>query len=248
MAAFIFSKSRLSVIALTVVWIAGALWIGKDHPRVRRKMMACCVVLLLAAGIAHFARATGEAEQTSRFRLAAWNKAVHQIVLSPILGVGMGTFEQLDVHFRTIVPFLITLRKGGKFVANPEELNELDVHGGTHVHNSFLQAWLDFGLIGCLGYLALLRDLLLRIHDVIPFKRQEIQALPAVRFVAAWNAVVAVLTLLYMCVCAISTAYIFIGPIAPMFLMISFGRLVASTEWLRGGFQLTYSNSPARSG
>jgi O-antigen ligase len=159
-----------------------------------------------------------------------WNRALHTIVESPLIGIGIGTFEQKHVRMHTIIPNLITVRAAGEFQERCQ--SQSDPNGGMNAHNGYLNTWTDLGLVGLGLFLWLVWELLrcCRVFSAANLR----QSAPARAYYlpGTWSATVAMLTLCYMCVAGIAEGYVFYGPIAPMYLVISYGRLVAMTHTL----------------
>ncbi|HVW01951.1 MAG TPA: O-antigen ligase family protein [Planctomycetaceae bacterium] len=238
--AFVFCKCRTWVLALGAVFVVVAIRIVQLDRRTLGAIGLALAGLIVAAGISHLDREKQpQGSESIEFRLTMWDRAIRRIVQSPLIGTGIGTFEQKHVQLHTVVPNLIALRMEGELQA-PSETHD-DPNGGMNTHNSYLMVWTDFGLIGMLFYLWLLRELVVRSRFVLGFDWQSLPDGPTLQRGTAWFVAVAGLTLLYMLVGGMAEGYVFYGPNAPLYLMIAFGRLIATSEWLRS---LTPSPSP----
>lgn len=66
---------------------------------------------------------------------------------SLLTGIGPGNMKQPDLRTRTVVPYLVSVRRGGeKQEEGFEWVGDLPI--GQHAHNVLLQAGVDYGLIG----------------------------------------------------------------------------------------------------
>ncbi|HVW01950.1 MAG TPA: O-antigen ligase family protein [Planctomycetaceae bacterium] len=223
---FVFCKSRTWVLAFAIVGAIAAFRAMRRDVRIRSFIILGGIAVVLAGTVASIDRKRQpEGTESTEFRLVMWNRALHYIIDSPLLGIGIGTFEQKHVHLQTIVPNLITIRTAGEFQERCQSQN--DPNGGMNVHNGYLNTWTDFGIVGLALYGWLVWELIGTIRTVLSSRLRRERSLRAQWSSATWAATVASLTLIYMCVGALAEGYVFYGPNSPMFLVIAFGRLVA---------------------
>jgi putative inorganic carbon (HCO3(-)) transporter len=157
LASLILTRSRAGWIGFAAAVVAlalGALWL-RGGARVRKTLAVAvplAVALLLVGGAIALPRllasgdgagaaiASGDAvlQQLSLdARIEIWSRAVYALQDFPFTGVGLGAF-------RRVVNVLYPL-----FLVPPDA----DI---AHSHNMFLQVGVDLGLIGLVGYVALL--------------------------------------------------------------------------------------------
>ncbi len=95
--------------------------------------------------------------QANKDRLMMWQTALNIIKDHPVLGLGPGNSKEKQKYYNELAK-----QKNHKFLHSAE----------VGVHNIYLQNWVDFGLVGILGYLfwwlILLFEILLAIKTVSP--------------------------------------------------------------------------------
>ncbi len=148
-AAVILTQSRNAWISLLVgilAWVATTARIGRWNHQTRLRMVAVLTVTIIVVvavdawrgtGVLLFRRAgavlAGDPGGSLQDRLKLAAIALNLIGSHPLLGIGPGTvrhrIEQSGVH--------------------------LDQVAANHVENSFLQVWLDAGVLGFIGFLLL---------------------------------------------------------------------------------------------
>ncbi len=144
-AAWIGFAAALLTLALALAWL-------RSGPRGKRRLAAgvgAALVIALAVGGLALPRlaaemnggeaitASGDAALTLEARVEIWSRAVYALQDFPFTGVGLGAF-------RRVVNVLYPL-----FLLPPDA----DI---AHSHNQLLQVGVDVGLIGLMGYIALL--------------------------------------------------------------------------------------------
>ena len=78
-------------------------------------------------------------------RLAFWLRAVNVFSLSPLFGLGLGTFQQTDIVVTQLIPGLIAVKSSGTYL---DELIHGSTEGGMHAHNQYLELLAEVGLVG----------------------------------------------------------------------------------------------------
>ncbi len=144
-AAWIGFAAAMLTLALALAWL-------RSGPRGKRRLAAgvgAALVIALAVGGLALPRlaaemnggeaitASGDAALTLEARVEIWSRAVYALQDFPFTGVGLGAF-------RRVVNVLYPL-----FLLPPDA----DI---AHSHNQLLQVGVDVGLIGLMGYIALL--------------------------------------------------------------------------------------------
>src|SRR6185437_2087129 len=61
-------------------------------------------------------------------RFAQWQKGLVLLARSPVIGVGVGAFQQVDRHLDTLVPYLVAVRTSGRSFSG-RQLVENDENG-----------------------------------------------------------------------------------------------------------------------
>jgi len=137
-------------VALTAL-VFGMLWLPADASRRKALTIAATLAFVGALGLMAFmlprvlsqedgaalSAMSGDAAITLEGRVEIWSRAVYALQDFPFTGVGLGAF-------RRVVNVLYPL-----FLVPPD----VDI---AHSHNMFLQVGVDLGLIGLVGYVALL--------------------------------------------------------------------------------------------
>lgn len=153
LATLFLTHSRAGWIGFAVALIAlilGMLWLSVDARRRKALAIAASLAFVGALALAAIvlprvlsqdtsaaAAMSGDAAITLTGRVEIWSRAVYALQDFPFTGVGLGAF-------RRVVNVLYPL-----FLVPPD----MDI---AHSHNMFLQVGLDLGLIGLVGYVALL--------------------------------------------------------------------------------------------
>jgi putative inorganic carbon (HCO3(-)) transporter len=147
------TQSRAAVVGLAAALLTSAFalaWLRAGSGGRRRLAIGAAVSLALALALsgvlltrfvagtsAEGVGASPDAALTLEARVEIWSRAVYALQDFPFTGVGLGAF-------RRVVNVLYPL-----FLVPPDA----DI---AHSHNMFLQVGVDLGLIGLVGYLALL--------------------------------------------------------------------------------------------
>ncbi|GAA5496663.1 hypothetical protein Rhal01_02848 [Rubritalea halochordaticola] len=142
------SRSAIMSIAVAGVLYSVVSWVYSERfaYRLRQRVRTSLVLITLAGcvglgvlGYLTFAERAGEGDAMpeTNIRLAYWGMAVEQAMDSPVTGTGARSFSyECFRHWNTNLKTI---------EANPE-----------FVHNEYLQAWSDYGLVGLLLMLAAL--------------------------------------------------------------------------------------------
>lgn len=163
-AGFVFAQSRgySAGVAAAVVVLASIYhfcqrsW-APDRATVsrRRWLVAASGILIIAAFFAIAPRYAEPdtvitARRSTEARLALFDRAVELWSSSPVVGLGVGTFEQNTVAITPVLPG-VSFRDGGEYL---DEIRRFDPEGGQHAHNQLLQLLVEGGLIGAVMLLA----------------------------------------------------------------------------------------------
>lgn len=227
---FVLTKSRGCMLAFAVVTAVVSVAMVRRNPRWHSLLICGAVLFVLAGCFAVATRNPRGSEDNIWTRFELWERAARIFAESPIVGVGIGSFEQVNVRLQTIVPHLLAVRTSGNLASG-------DYHGGADVGastlNSYIQLLLDFGLLGSGLYV-------LWIWQAVRLGRQF--ARPAaelgrgyemVRQHATWNATVVLLSLVFVGVQSLTETCVLMGPNGQAVFAACFGRLVAQGEVLR---------------
>ena len=157
-AAVLMTKSRGYLLGLAVTFgVAYWLWARRALMSPRSRHGALVVGLVLAAGLlvtlivlAPRIESAFTSDASVAIRLALMLRAAQFATTSPLTGVGLGTPEQANVTFDVVIPGLVALRRGGNYLP---EVVAMNVEGGLHTHNLYLQLVSEVGLVGA-GLLA----------------------------------------------------------------------------------------------
>ncbi len=95
-------------------------------------------------------------------RLVLWQKAISVFLMSPLTGLGAGSYQQFDLRVREVVPGLVSVRTHGVYMDRYLRFFEGGNVAGLHAHNLILQMLVDGGILalvvfGAFLYLALRR-------------------------------------------------------------------------------------------
>jgi O-antigen ligase len=146
----ILTVSRSGLIALGVAVIAAVIFAGRWRPRVLA--MSAMVVFTAVFYFAFLAPQSARervttSESGGHGREDIWTVAWRMVEAHPVRGVGAGNFPTSSIHYLLIQPGLI---RRSDFIVDTEKV----------VHNAYLQAWAETGLIGLVLFLGLIVGLL----------------------------------------------------------------------------------------
>ena len=233
-AAFVVAQSRGFALGLLVVVGLMALTLMLKDLRRRRlskrgfyatvtMIVACGVMLAVMAP-----RLTGledDPNVTTRFHL--WQRAAGMFAKSPVIGLGLGTFQQTGITVDEIVPGLVTLKRSGVYLA---EVIHRDIEGGMHVHNVFLQVLSELGLVG-LALLFMPFLIGLRRHPPAPESFTD-PTLHRVAAAAAFNRRLLICFLVYLAVGGLAAGQTFTSPTLAWPIYIASARLARQHVYL----------------
>jgi O-antigen ligase len=236
---FILTKSRGCMLAFSGVMGVVSLAVVRRNPRWHSILVCGAMLFVIASGVAVATRDSTRSEDNIWTRFVLWQRAMKIFERSPLIGVGIGSFEQVDVRYQTVVPGLISIRTVGS-------LGSGDYHGGSGAGastlNSYIQLLLDFGVIGFVVYFAWIWQANRLGREVSAMAGQVDPEFELLRQHAVWNATVVNLTLVFLGIQGLTETCVFVGPNGLMIFAASFGRLVSQAEALRSW----HTTEPAR--
>lgn len=158
--AFAFTKSRgrtLGLLFIVFLLVTPFIWDAVSKFKLSLKALSFCVlafIIVLLSVIVLSSRLTDlEEDENVLSRFLLWSRAVQFITTSPLTGLGLGSFEQVNVKVQKLIPGLIAIRISGTY---PKEITRHVAEGGQHSHNTYLQLLCELGLIGTLLFLLVL--------------------------------------------------------------------------------------------
>jgi len=156
--AFLTAQSRGYTLALVVAMV---VLLGPAHlktvmcGRTSVSLITSAAAVLVVAGLAGLTLSDRLSNLTNDpavlVRFALYQRAWSMSQESPIVGLGLGSFQQSNLTTDEVLPFL-RLRTGGTY---REEIIGGVADGGQHTHNLFLQLLVESGAIGLLLVLGL---------------------------------------------------------------------------------------------
>jgi hypothetical protein len=228
--AFVLAKSRGCLLAFTGVMLVASFLVVRRYPRWQTSLVALIVLVGLGGCLANSQRDAHNTEANIWTRIELWKRGARLLSQSPLIGIGVGSFEQVGVHYQSIVPYLAAVRTSGR-PANGT------YHGGTGAGastlNSYLQLLLDFGLLGCLLYFGWLWQAVHMGRETLEPDPRDDDVSEMIRQHARWNFTVVGMTLIFVGLQAMTETCVFLGPNGLMIFAACFGRLVSQVHTLR---------------
>jgi O-antigen ligase len=166
-------------------------------------------------------------------RFTQWQKGLVLLARSPVIGVGVGSFQQVDRHLETLVPYLLAVRTSGRSFSGRQLVEGDETGPGSPIYNSYLKVLLDFGLVGLALYAAWYWHAFQRGREVLRFSTALDPDLTILRQHATYNATVVGLSLVFIGMQSMTESQCLIGPSGHVLYAAAFGRLVAQSELLR---------------
>jgi O-antigen ligase len=197
--------------------------------------MLCAAALVAIFFFAtNASRSQRQMKENVGHRFTQWERGLKIWARSPVIGVGVGTFEFVDKQFQTLVPHLLAVRRSGR-VASGLEIGhgEQATNAGAPTYNSYLKILLDFGLVGFALYAAWYWQAMRLGREVWLFQTAGRPELAIVRQHAIFNATVVALTLVFIGIQSMTESQCLIGPNGHVIYAAAFGRLVSQSELLR---------------
>jgi O-antigen ligase len=136
-----------------------ALWDNRTVIRLRTSAgvrlfrIAVLALVLLAGWTFISARFDGDLSRDANVstRLDLWSRGLDRIEDSPLTGFGVGSFQQTGFASDGVLP-MVSYRIDGVYL---DEIRRLDVEGGLHAHNLYVQLLADSGVIGLVWFLSI---------------------------------------------------------------------------------------------
>jgi O-antigen ligase len=151
--------------------------------------------------------------------------------ISPLTGLGIGTFQQINIVVDKVIPGLVAVKTSGTY---KEEVIRHSVEGGLHVHNVYLQLLVETGLVGTGLFLVFL---------VLPIRRglpDKSSIHPVVRAdydtvlnLARFNKMLAFYLLIFLAVTGLTSGYTLNSPTLAWLFFVSLSRLVRQHMYLK---------------
>ena len=179
----IFGIGSILNLAAVVVCMGRSIWLGAAvaagilvlfQLTIKRLLYLIMVVVLVVSGLVAFQARYDRLPYAStaigyrlisimkasmnKDRLMMWQAGVNIIRDHPLLGLGPNSGKQMSPYYEAIEK-----KEKTKFQHNP----------GTGVHNIYIQNWINFGLIGLIGYL--LWWILLLVRITVEIRKDKIQ-------------------------------------------------------------------------
>jgi hypothetical protein len=230
LASFLLAKSRGCLLAFTGVLLVAGFVVVRRYPRLQSSLAAIVVLVLLGGSLSNAERDAHKTEANVWTRFELWEKGMQRFSQSPLIGIGIGSFEQVGVHYRTLIPYCVSVRTAGRQASG-------DYHGGAGAGastlNSYLQLMLDFGILGCLLYFGWFWQAARLGREVLEPDSRDDRDSDLIRQHARWNATVVGMSLVFVGLQAMTETCVFLGPNGLMIFAATYGRLVAQVIELR---------------
>lgn len=233
-AAFLFAKSRGYALGLlaAIGWLAirTILQDWSNYHLSSRTVaygLGCVgfIVAILAFGGDRYENAF-ENDPNVETRFELWERALRMFFMSPIFGLGLGTFQAVNTTFETVIPGLLSFKTGGVYL--PGHI-EHDPEGGLHTHNVYLQLLVDGGIIGASLFLVTLALLVRRaivVSRVLSGRDEEICVL------ARFNAAVVIVMFVYLAMAGVTAGFTFTSPTMSWIFFVAAARLARQHQYL----------------
>jgi O-antigen ligase len=237
LAAFIFAKSRgytLGLFAAILLLGVGAFLMDWTRNRLssRSAIFAGALIALLGAGAVVMGDRYEDALEddpnvTNRFAL--WDRAGDLFLRSPVIGFGLGSFQQVEASIEDVIPGLLAVKVGGYYL---EKHREHDPFGGEHVHNALLQMMVDGGIVYVGLLFAAMGLALTRASQVLRWPAGQPVDDPILAC-ARFNARVSICLFVYLAVSGVTAGFTFVSPTMSWVFFIALARLVRHHHYLR---------------
>jgi len=232
--AFLFAKSRGYALGVfgAFGWLAARTMLADwTTGRLSRRTLAYALVCVgfvgavLALGGDRYQDAFQDDPNVStRFEL--WERAARMFAMSPVLGLGLGSFQAVNTTIETVVPGLLAFKAGGSYRSGHIEH---DVEGGMHVHNVYLQMLVDGGLIGVGLFFAILVMILRR---AVLVRRMRGGPESDVLAMARFNAALTVAMFIYLAISGVTAGFTFTSPTMSWVFFLAGARLIRQHQHL----------------
>jgi len=233
--AFLMSKSRSFMLAALCVGLyAGFLRRGSGLV-VRLGSVALTIVAMIAGIYVLSTRDTENAQNNIHVRLKYYQRAAEMVPLSPIIGIGVGTFSEEKVSYSFQVPGLLAIRDTGEL---PPSRDFREIDEGAHVHNMYLETMLDVGLVGVvllgtLFYSGVRRYLRMRkLANVTNDPSSQLER-------ACLNGDMFMASLVFLLVSGLFSGFTLFGIPSSLILYAALGRMVALSQHIEGQQELS---------
>jgi O-antigen ligase len=211
--AFMGAQSRGYAIALGVTVSAGYGLLLARRYWTRRVGLSWVLVglLIIGAGLGAGRLLEGRfeggllADPNVRVRLELWDRGRELFSLSPLTGLGLGTFSQVNVRAVEVIPGVVGVRTGGRYL---EKKIEHSREGGLHAHNIIVQLGVEGGLIGLCLWMVVLVTSVRSSNRIIRYER----ATGAPRQFRLINAYLVLMLTCYLLVGGMVAGYTFTSP------------------------------------
>ena len=171
-------------------------------------------------------------------RLALWLRALNMFLISPLFGLGLGTFEQTNIVVDKIIPGLVAVKRSGTYLV---DVVHGSVEGGLHAHNVYMQLLAELGLVGLVLVLGLfLVGIFRRLPDATAIPPNGDSEYQRVLAGAQFNKGLVVFLFIHLAVAGMAGGYTLTSPTSAWALYIAFGRLVRQQLYL-GRYNRFYS-------
>jgi O-antigen ligase len=216
--AFVTAQSRgytlAFIVAIASMIVPGQIR-GLRRGRVRQTIiLASALTLLVTVASAWVLRGrlvSIASDPAVLVRLALYQRAWSLGQQSPLLGLGVGSFQQENLTTEEVLPW-ITVRRGGRY---REAVVGGIADGGQHTHNLYLQLFVEMGVLGLASVLGLVV-----LGMVAASRLRRADSEPA----AAFNAdLVAALTW-YVLVAGLTAGYSLVSPGSAWLYYVALGR------------------------
>lgn len=233
-ATFLFAKSRGYALGIMAAfgWLAvRTALLDWTNFRVSRQTLAyvtACLGFLAAVlvfgGDRYEEAFDNDANVSTRFEL--WERAARMFLTSPIIGLGLGSFQAVSSSFETVMSGVLAFKISGFYL--PGHI-EHDVEGGMHVHNVYLQILVDGGLIGFMLFFAIIVLIVRRavaVGRMAPVVDEGLQSL------ARLNAALVITMVFYLAVAGVTAGFTFTSPTMSWLFFVASARLVRQHQAL----------------
>jgi O-antigen ligase len=225
--AFVVAQSRGFALALlAVVGLMALVQLATDLSRKKLSHSALRYLLaMIVAAVAILAvlasRLTGmEDDPNVTTRLDLWERALRMFSQSPVIGLGLGTFQQTNIVVQELVPGLLGIKTSGVYL---EEVIHHNVEGGMHAHNVFLQILSELGLFGLILFFI---PFLIGMRRRIPAPTQtSTPEMDRLRHAARFNQKLLVYFFVYLAVGGLAGGQTFTSPTLAWPIYIALARL-----------------------
>jgi len=233
-AAFLFAKSRgyaLGILA-TFGWLAlRTALLDWTNYRWSRQTFAYAVVcvgfvaaVLVFGGDRYEEAFENDPNVVTRFDL--WDRAAKMFFMSPIIGLGLGTFQAVDTTIESVIPGILAFKTAGYYL--PGHI-EHDIEGGMHVHNVYLQILVEGGLIGFVLFFAILA---LLVRRAVVVGRMPVASDDGFLALVQFNAAIVVSMFIYLAMSGVTAGFTFTSPTMSWVFFVAAARLARQHQHL----------------